>query len=343
MRPFYFLREACRSFTPVLAEMYTTLKEAHPSHGLEIVFISSDRDEDSFNRYFSSMPWLAVPYHHLPSCKQALSTKYNVRGIPSLVVVDSISGQVVINNTESRALVLQTCQGGTDESICSMFSTHWLSKTPVDSQQLLELLAMSNVEETDSCVDVRPTVEFCSYLVRNKFVEQQERIDMMAAQLIDDNMDEAEAYETAEQAVELSMVDENENMKESLLDGLFERIDISDISTEGYPSISPSDIAEEIIRKNGREQLNSVLTTIFKYFNNCFEEPWNPKYRKFQLSFKVADSIIKVDGSIKLMLSVGFEISCTNEDYIAYIPIPMDLDQMKNSITSLRSQCNQAV
>jgi hypothetical protein len=321
--------------------MYTTLKEAHPSHGLEIVFISSDRDEDSFSRYFSSMPWLSVPYSHLPSCKQALSLKYNVRGIPSLVVVDSISGHVVIDNAESRALVLQTCQGGSDESICSMFSTHWLSKTPVDSQQLLELLAMSNVEETDVCVDALPTFEFCTYLVRKKFMEQQERVEVVAAQLIEDNMDEVEAYETAEQAVELSMVDCNDDVKESCLDGLFERIDIVSFSTEGYASMSPSDIAETISRENGREKLDSVLTTMFKYFNNCIEEPWNPKYRKFQLSFKVADSMINVDGSIKLMLSIGFEISCAIEDYVAYIPIPMDLDQMKRTITSLRTQFNQ--
>jgi Thioredoxin-like/PUB domain len=319
-------------------ELYTTLKEAYPSHGLEIVFVSSDRDEDSFNRYFSTMPWLAVPYDRLSSLKQSLSAKYSVRGIPSLVVVDSISGRVVINNTESRALVMQTCQGGTDESICSMFSNHWLSKIPAESQQLINLLAMSNVELCDDRVDAKARTEFCSVLVRNQFMEQQKRVEMLTCQLLEDQdgeIDEVEAYETAKQAVELSMADFDDNIKESCLDGLFECIVISDISTQGYSSTLPAKIAEEILRTNGMAQLVMVITTILKYFNNCYMEPWNPKYRKFQLSFRVADSITKVDGSIELILSMGFDIYCTTEDYVAYIPIPMDLDQMKRSITSL--------
>ena len=322
--------------------MYTALKKAYPCHGLEIVFISSDRDEDSFNLYFSNMPWLAVPYSQVPLCKQALSAKYNVRGIPSLVVVDSISGQVVINNTESRALVIQTCHGGTDESIYSMFSAHWLSKTPVDSQQLLGLLALSNFNEPDRCVEVLTPVEFCSYIVRNEFMEQQNHIEMVASQLKEDNMDEAEAYATAQQAVELSMIDCKENTKRSCLDGLFKRIEISCQSTEGYPPISVSDIAEQILKKHGKEQLDLIFTTILKYLNNCFVEPWNPKYRKFQLSFKVADSMIAIDGGIKMMEAVGFEISCTTEDYNACIPIPMDLEQMKTSIMAFHTHFKHA-
>ncbi len=49
----------CRSFTPKLAELY---KEAQAnSHGFRLVFVSSDRDEKSFNEYHSTMPWPAVP------------------------------------------------------------------------------------------------------------------------------------------------------------------------------------------------------------------------------------------------------------------------------------------
>ena len=233
-----FIHEACRSFTPTLAEMYTTLKEAFPSHGIEIVFVSSDRDEDSFNRYFNSMPWLAVPYDHLSSVRQNLSTKYSVRGIPSLVVVDSISGQVVINNTESRELVMQTCRGGTNKSICSMFLSHWLSKTPTESQQLIDLLAMSNVECDGNSVELLPTIGFCSYLVRNQFIEEQKRVEMLVGQLSEDSdMDEAEAYEIAKQAVELSMTDYDNNRSESCLNGLFQKVTISNNSTDLICSI----------------------------------------------------------------------------------------------------------
>jgi len=45
----------------MLAELYSHLKEEYPTHGLEIVFVSSDRDLPSFEDYFRSMPWMAVP------------------------------------------------------------------------------------------------------------------------------------------------------------------------------------------------------------------------------------------------------------------------------------------
>lgn len=49
----------CRGFTPELAKFYTKHKEAK---NLEIVFLSSDRDEDSFKEYYASMPWLCLDY-----------------------------------------------------------------------------------------------------------------------------------------------------------------------------------------------------------------------------------------------------------------------------------------
>jgi nucleoredoxin len=44
----------CRSFTPLLTDFYNANKD-----DLEIIFVSSDRDEDSFSQYFGKMPWLA--------------------------------------------------------------------------------------------------------------------------------------------------------------------------------------------------------------------------------------------------------------------------------------------
>jgi nucleoredoxin len=66
----------CRSFTPMLAEMYEHLKDVRPTHGLEIVFVSGDRDANSFQQYFSSMPWQAIPFDHLRHVKQSLNRTY---------------------------------------------------------------------------------------------------------------------------------------------------------------------------------------------------------------------------------------------------------------------------
>jgi nucleoredoxin len=39
---------------------YNKIKEKHSD--FEIVFISSERDQSSFDEFFSEMPWLALPF-----------------------------------------------------------------------------------------------------------------------------------------------------------------------------------------------------------------------------------------------------------------------------------------
>merc|ERR1712050_6523 len=55
--------------------------------GLEVVFVSSDRDEDSFKEYFAEQPWLALDYADRQT-KTRLSKAFKVNGIPSLVILD---------------------------------------------------------------------------------------------------------------------------------------------------------------------------------------------------------------------------------------------------------------
>ena len=49
----------CREFTPKLSELYKEFKST--SDLFDIVFVSSDNDEKSFDEYRKEMPWLAVP------------------------------------------------------------------------------------------------------------------------------------------------------------------------------------------------------------------------------------------------------------------------------------------
>ena len=44
----------------MLAKLYKKLKE--DKKNVEMVFVSSDRSEESFGQYLDSMPWLAVPF-----------------------------------------------------------------------------------------------------------------------------------------------------------------------------------------------------------------------------------------------------------------------------------------
>lgn len=55
----------CQKFTPILSDVYTQLKNLEKNNNtnrLEIVFISSDKDIESFNKYYKKMPWLTIPY-----------------------------------------------------------------------------------------------------------------------------------------------------------------------------------------------------------------------------------------------------------------------------------------
>jgi len=94
----------CRGFTPELAKMYS---ETFSGLGMEIVFVSSDRDEPAFNDYFGEMPWVALPFEKR-DVKETLSKKYKVNGIPSFVVLGP-DGKTI--TTEGRKAVMNDPKG----------------------------------------------------------------------------------------------------------------------------------------------------------------------------------------------------------------------------------------
>ena len=81
----------CRGFTPVLAEAYNDMNK----DDIEIVFVSSDQNEQQFKEYFATMPWKAVPFGD--PRKGTLGQKHGVSGIPCLVVIKP-DGTVVSKN-----------------------------------------------------------------------------------------------------------------------------------------------------------------------------------------------------------------------------------------------------
>ncbi|XP_045602041.1 nucleoredoxin [Procambarus clarkii] len=83
----------CRAFTPQLVAFYKHLKE-NTKHQLEVILVSSDTEETTFQDYFSDMPWLALPFTETKR-KVRLSRQYRVSGIPSLVLLDSRSGRLL--------------------------------------------------------------------------------------------------------------------------------------------------------------------------------------------------------------------------------------------------------
>lgn len=66
----------CRVFTPALVRTYEKLKASGKK--FEVIFVSSDRSEDSFTSFANSMPWLALPFGD--SRYQMLKNLYEVEG-----------------------------------------------------------------------------------------------------------------------------------------------------------------------------------------------------------------------------------------------------------------------
>jgi len=90
----------CRGFTPKLAEWY---KKDLSGKGLEVVFVSSDKDEASFKDYYGEQPWLALPFNDRAK-KDALSKKFKVQGIPAVVILGP-DGSVITK--DGRAAISQ--------------------------------------------------------------------------------------------------------------------------------------------------------------------------------------------------------------------------------------------
>lgn len=90
----------CRRFTPKLAEAFNKLS-ATTKNKLDIVFLSADRDQDSFNEYFGEMPWKALPFTEKDRVK-SLGEKFSASGIPHLVILSS-TGEIISKDAVGEA------------------------------------------------------------------------------------------------------------------------------------------------------------------------------------------------------------------------------------------------
>ncbi|MEK9773233.1 MAG: thioredoxin family protein [Opitutae bacterium] len=93
----------CRHFTPSLVEFRNK-----NSKDFEVVFVSSDRSSKDQLEYMKkyNMKWYTIA--HGSDAANALKKKYEIRGIPSLVIVDE-NGKTISKN--GRADVSQNPRG----------------------------------------------------------------------------------------------------------------------------------------------------------------------------------------------------------------------------------------
>lgn len=150
----------CRGFTPQLAEWYNSgLKDK-----MEIIFLSSDRDQESFDSYKKEMPWLALDYSKRAE-KEALSDAIGVEGIPTFAVINPDG---TIFTTDGRSKVSKDPKGET-------FPDGWLPQpfndvnddpSPLNEERCL--IALGDADGTTAAVK---TVADEFYLKAGKVVD----------------------------------------------------------------------------------------------------------------------------------------------------------------------------
>lgn len=90
----------CRAFTPALKKKYEEVRAA--GHPFEIIFISSDHEQDQAMSYFEHMPWTMLAYD-CEDIKRTMRDRYEVEGIPTLVLLDK-KGDLLTTDGRSRVL-----------------------------------------------------------------------------------------------------------------------------------------------------------------------------------------------------------------------------------------------
>ncbi|XP_033226954.1 nucleoredoxin-like isoform X2 [Belonocnema kinseyi] len=95
----------CKAFTPQLVDTYQRIRER--GHNFEVIFVSSDRSEESYNIYTGTMPWLRIPFSQ-DERRQKLARALDVQAIPTLVILDPRDNIITL---EGRAELLEDPEG----------------------------------------------------------------------------------------------------------------------------------------------------------------------------------------------------------------------------------------
>lgn len=273
-----------------------------------------------------------------------------------MVVIDSLSGRIVVSPDESRREVHQACQRG-EQAIERLFQ-NWLEKVPEESKSMLDILALSCQEaeagakssEGESGSRGVANTKAQSYLLRNKEPEKTKseklpstedsasRVKEIFTKLVADGMQpNAAAAEAIKQATaEQKQSSSAAELEEGTLQGTSEKCAVE------IGSIAVEETAENVCQLNAgdKTKLANVLSTAKKYVANVRKDPSNPRFRNFRLSNKVFDQITSVSGGIELLQNLGFQVFHSDIDFVASIPLSVDLKLMGDVFDSLLKTYN---
>ncbi|KAK6912390.1 Thioredoxin-like fold [Dillenia turbinata] len=137
----------CRTFTPLLAQVYDTLKRNGKC--LEILFVSFDKDENGFEEHFKCMPWLAIPFDM--NLHRRLRDFYQIDRIPSLVPL----------GLDGRSI---------DEDAVGLIEDYGADSFPFTKKRKEELIALDNSKRQG-----RKLEELLAYDERNYVISRDNK------------------------------------------------------------------------------------------------------------------------------------------------------------------------
>ena len=118
----------CKPFFPKFLDFYKLVNQAH---GVECIYISTDRNLNEFKEAFSKMPYVAMPTG-TAEYKNRIAKELKILEVPFLVVVDVATAHVITTNGVD---LIDRLERGNWEQANSLVED-WKRATPVPLEQV---------------------------------------------------------------------------------------------------------------------------------------------------------------------------------------------------------------
>ena len=124
----------CKRFTPILKNFYQIANKTKKQ--IEIIFCSSDQDKKHFKNYYSTMPWLAIPFGE--EIKEIIEEKFSINSIPKFLLFNN---KGILIDSDARSIIQKKAnnEGEIEEIIVQNIINDWLNPKS-DAEILFDIL-----------------------------------------------------------------------------------------------------------------------------------------------------------------------------------------------------------
>ncbi|GMI62649.1 hypothetical protein ScalyP_jg2639 [Parmales sp. scaly parma] len=299
----------CRQFTPLLAEFYATHKSLNKDD-FEIVFVSGDRDSASYTSYLNTMPWgLGVGFGD--GRKDTLNSRFNVSGIPTLIILDGVSGEIV--SRDGRKDVIES-RGDTELCFASWVSQ--LPETSLAKHDEVDLGRLQIQEEASerklafSDMQNGKLKSTSDTTAEEKKLEISSRVKILFSQFV--KKDGEKPNDAAVKAIKLATA----------------------------PYSTEKSAADFLVKMNGceKELVSTMLETVIKYLGNIESNATQQRFRNIKVGNKIFhEKVGRVSNSCEFLNEVVGVSYFTNfeGEFVVDIPVYLCDGELKACLEKL--------